>query len=79
MNKPCPYFTEEEVKLAIIRLRKGKASGPDGVCSEHLKETYRFMAGTWVTIFNKCLEIGNIPENWKVHNKDAIQGIGGHK
>jgi hypothetical protein len=39
-----------------------KAAGPDGFYNEHLKESAQCLAEL---LFNKCLESGNIPEEWR--------------
>lgn len=64
-REPCPYFTEEEVEGAISSLKVRKAPGPDGICNEHLKEAHPVLAKVWLALFNKCLEKGEIPHEWR--------------
>ena len=57
-------ITEQEVKLAIKQMKKGKAAGPSGVTAEMLQAAGE--AGIrWVTeICNAILKEGKVPEDW---------------
>ena len=58
-------ITEQEVKLAIKQMKKGKAAGPSGVTAEMLQAAGE--AGIrWVTeICNAILKEGKVPEDWE--------------
>ena len=50
---------------AILELKPGKASGPDGIFNEHIKNSMQTLTETWADLFNKCLEMNQIPSNWR--------------
>lgn len=58
-------FTEEEVRTAIHNTKNNKAPGPDQIYNEHLKESAEVMVGAWTKLYNKCVELGEIPEKWR--------------
>ena len=65
-------FEVEEVSSAISKLQNGKASGPDGVSSEHLKFGGSLLK-TWITqIFNAILLLECVPSSFKVANITPI-------
>ena len=65
MNNPYgPEITNEEVEMAIKRLKDGKSPGPDDVHGEILKllETPQITAIT--RLFNNIYETGHLPKDW---------------
>src|SRR5206468_3840554 len=62
---PSECITPEEVKVAMKKMKPGKAAGPSGVVAEML------IAGgedsvSWLTIlFNRIICEGKIPDDWK--------------
>ena len=58
--------TLEEVKERIDKLNIYKSSGPDGFLPRVLKEVRDQVAPLLMEIFNKSLETGEVPEEWKV-------------
>lgn len=65
-------FEAEEVSRAISKLQDGKAAGPDGVSSEHLKCSGSLLT-TWITqIFNAILILECISPSFKEANITPI-------
>lgn len=60
-----PRITVAEVTAAINSLKRKKAAGPDTIFNEHLVESQHMLTGTWTDLFNKCIELGQIPEDWR--------------
>ena len=62
---PVETITEEEVRIAIKQMKKGKAAGPSGVTVEMLQAAGE--AGIrWVTeICNAILKEGKVPSDWE--------------
>ena len=60
----CP-FAVEEVEEAILRMKRGKAPGPDGISIEVLQAVCPQIAPTLCRLFNDCLIEGRIPNVWK--------------
>eukprot|EP00745_Piridium_sociabile_P014170 TRINITY_DN20886_c0_g1_i8.p1 TRINITY_DN20886_c0_g1~~TRINITY_DN20886_c0_g1_i8.p1 ORF type:complete len:261 (+),score=20.11 TRINITY_DN20886_c0_g1_i8:185-967(+) len=61
MNRP---ITREEVILAVCRLKKGKAPGPDGIIGEMLKHAGNRTIDFFVKLFNALFDKGVFPEKW---------------
>ena len=59
-------FTTDEVMQALITVKPNKACGPDMLYNEHLKDTAEHLKTVWTAFYNKCLEEGQIPENWRL-------------
>ena len=65
-------FEAEEVSKAISKLQNGKAAGPDGVSSEHLKFGGSLL-NTWITqIFNAIIFLECVPPSFKEANITPI-------
>jgi hypothetical protein len=58
-----PRIFDKGVIETIRSTRDRKAAEPDGIFNEHLKTTLPYYASTWSLLFNKCLEIEEIPES----------------
>ena len=61
LNAP---FTMPELRCSIRDLKLGKSGGPDGIVPEMITHTTNEMADIFLTLFNKILETGCLPENW---------------
>ena len=59
-------FTEEEIFSEIKHLKNGKACGTDKILNEFLKATFSEMKDIYVTLFNRILDNGQIPESWTI-------------
>ena len=69
----CDFtFTQEQV-LAILRnLDANKASGPDGLSPYVLKHCCHQLAASLTILFNKSLQAGKVPAQWKLANVTPI-------
>ena len=65
-------ITEEGVCKLLRNLNPHKASGPDGLPGRILKECADEISPFLTTIFNKNLEEGNVPEDWKKASISAV-------
>lgn len=87
INKEPP-FEVDEIDRIIATGRNNRAPGPDGICNEHLKLAAPILTETWTALLNKCLEEGEIPEEWRksklkllykgkgnTNNPDSYRGI----
>ena len=65
-GKEITPFTPDEVRLAVLQGKRGKAVGPDGVPIELLQKIVRDDAScTALTMyFNQILESGEVPKQW---------------
>lgn len=59
-------FSMEELQLAAVKLRRGKANGPDGIPSEVVRLAVEGHGENLLMIFNGLLASGNFPAAWKV-------------
>ena len=57
--------TEDEVWQTIERSKPGKAAGADNISNELMKGEMLFTVKLRTALYNKCLEINNIPKIWK--------------
>jgi hypothetical protein len=64
--------TVKEVRNKIRKLRQEAASGPDGIGPVILKELEDDLAPVLAKIFNKSLETGEVPADWKEANVTPI-------
>ena len=58
-------FTTDEIRRAIQKMRNNRTPGPDGIRNEHIKQTIEEYLAIWASLLNKCMEIGNIPDDWR--------------
>ncbi|KAH7693024.1 protein F43G9.7, partial [Aphelenchoides avenae] len=63
--EPLPPVTWEEVKKAIRSMKLGKAPGPDGITTEHLRAGGQPLWNAPAKLFNTCPRTGRTPEGWK--------------
>ena len=53
---------------ALKTLEIGKATGPDEIPAKLLKQTASVIAPSLCKIFNKSLQLGSLPSDWKLAN-----------
>ncbi|MCP3851749.1 MAG: hypothetical protein GY694_16165 [Gammaproteobacteria bacterium] len=58
-------ITDEDVRQAIKTLPPRKAPGADGVCYETIKKEKRQITPILTIIFNVCLQMCRVPQEWK--------------
>ena len=56
-------FTVDEIYSEIKNLKNGKACGTDKILNEFLKASFNEMKDIYVTLFNRVLNEGQIPES----------------
>ena len=71
--------TSEEVSKRIGNLNRFKSPGPDGFLPRVVREVQNEMAPFLAEIFNKSLETGEVPEDWKLANVTPIFKKGDHE
>ena len=69
-------LTEEAVKKELRNLNPSKAAGPDGISTRVLKEAHEELAKPITTLFNKSLDEGIVPTDWKRANVAPIHKKG---
>ena len=65
-------ITESEVSNCIDKLKTNKSPGPDTISPRVLKEAKNEFTKPLTTFFNKSLQSGIIPEEWKLANVTPI-------
>ena len=61
-----PVITEEEMKMALGRLKAKKtAPGPDGIPGKVLSIALEFLSNDLRELFDQCLSTGQFPKIWK--------------
>ena len=60
-NRP---ITEDEVTLAIRKLKSNKSAGPDGLISEVFKYASAYVTPFFMSFLNKLFDSGVFPDNW---------------
>ena len=58
-------MVREEIMGALKKMKGGKAAGMDGIVVEMLKKGGISIIDWLLRIFNKCMESGVVPEDWK--------------
>ena len=61
----------------LVNLKEGSAPGPDGIGARFLKAQSRVLAAPLASIFNKSLEEGKVPSDWRKANVTPIFKKGG--
>ena len=57
-------FDIKQFKKALLRLKTGKSTGPDGVLAEMLKESSEPVQKVMLVIINKIVQLGYYPKKW---------------
>jgi hypothetical protein len=65
-------ITEEIVKNKIRNMKSGKAPGVDNIYPDLLRETIDEIAMPLTLIFKKTIELGTVPNDWKIANITPI-------
>ncbi|KAF2353137.1 Reverse transcriptase domain [Trinorchestia longiramus] len=65
-------FTVEEVEEQLSILNPSKSTGPDSLGPRILKETAKVISEPLTNIFNRSLETGIVPDDWKRANVTPI-------
>ena len=61
-------LNESKFLAALKALEVGKATGPDQIPAKLLKQTASVIAPSLCKIFNKSLQLGSLPSDWKLAN-----------
>jgi hypothetical protein len=64
-HAPAEMFTEEELEVAVGRLAKRKAPGPDGIPPEAVRTATRMAPRVILAVMNGALEGRTFPERWR--------------
>ncbi|KAG5872795.1 hypothetical protein JTB14_014634 [Gonioctena quinquepunctata] len=64
-NIPVSPITEEDITEAAMRVKPGRAPGPDEVHEKILVMMLPFIMESLLSIYNTCLSMGIIPTVWK--------------
>ncbi|NEQ69831.1 MAG: hypothetical protein F6K21_30935 [Symploca sp. SIO2D2] len=71
-------ITREEVLTALDSMNKNSSPGPDGVHPHVLDKIKKDIVAPLTDIFNKTLETGIVPSDWKIANITPIFKKGDH-
>ena len=63
-SEDVPDITTDEIKQALSAMRHGKARGEDRILPEQLKLGDATLMECLATLFNKCLQLGQLLEEW---------------
>ena len=66
------HVTEEGVLKLLLKLNPAKACGPDSIPARILKELAHEIAPYLVSIFQRSLDTGKVPKDWRMANVTAI-------
>ncbi len=58
-------ITAMEVRRRIKKLRKDAAAGPDGISPKLLQQFENSLALPLAILFNKSIEAGEVPQDWR--------------
>jgi hypothetical protein len=64
-HAPAELFMEEELEVAVGRLAKRKAPGPDGIPAEAVRTATRVAPRVILAVMNGALEGRTFPERWR--------------
>ena len=65
LNINCERPTKQEIRKAILRLKNGKATGPDHIPAEALKTDIDTTVNMFYKLFGKIWNDEKMPLNWK--------------
>lgn len=65
LNSGLKMFTREEIQLAAVRLKSGKATGPDNLPPEVVKAFVKKFPDKCLNMINNYLSKGIFPKIWK--------------
>ena len=64
-------ITSDQVKKKLDKLKENSAPGPDGITPRMLKLNAKSLAPVLANIYNKSLQSGIVPDDWKKSKCDA--------
>ena len=64
-TREFPNITKEETERAISSLKNNKALGADAIYNEQMKESNDLISASLTQLYNKCIQIGRIPDSWR--------------
>ena len=59
-------ISQEEILSVVKSLKNNKASGPDKILNEYIKQTIDCMINVYVKLFNLIFEKGVFPDSWLI-------------
>ena len=59
-------FTEDDILELLVSLDVTKASSPDEISAANLKATAPSIAKGVMILFNKSIQLGEVPKEWKI-------------
>ena len=65
IKDPPPPITETEVKMAIKRMKSGKATGPDNIPNEVFQKAKGCLVRSITVVMNNIAQKKNIPPQWQ--------------
>ena len=83
--EPPPPTLPSEVRVAIKRLKHGKAPGEDNITTVVLQDGGEPIIKALTQLFNRCLSDGRVPSSWKnasvvlIHKKGDTADIKNHR
>jgi hypothetical protein len=57
-------ITDDEIEIAITNLQCGKATGPDGILPEMIKNSKHLLVQYLSVLFNNIMASGTFPLEW---------------
>ena len=63
--EPPPPILPSKVRVAIKRLKRGKAPGEDNITTAVLQDGGEPIINSLTQLFNRCLSDGRVPSSWK--------------
>jgi hypothetical protein len=66
------FVTHQQIRNKIRKLRKDAASGPDGITPSILQRLEDSVVAPLQIIFNRALETGDSPKDWKTASVTPI-------
>ena len=66
------FVTQQQIRNKIRKLRKDAAPGPDGITPSILQRLEESVVAPLQIIFNKALETGDLPQDWKTASVTPI-------
>ena len=66
------FIEENTVRIKLEKLKEGKSPGPDGIFSTVLRRIKEVIAKPLAYIFNRTIEQGIVPRDWRIANVTPI-------
>ena len=68
--------TDDEVESLLCALKSNTATGPDGISSHMLRNTWFSISSSLCKLFNHSLSSGRFPSDWKLSNVTPVYKSG---